>query len=511
MPDLIKNPIQTELAPNSQSASLSADPYLGLLTNPDKILSQKGGGNYQIYTETLRDDQVKSTFQQRRLAVVSSEWMVDPGLENNRAARKAADALRENLKAINFDKITDEMLFGLFYGHAVGEIMWGLDGSMVAIQDIRVRDRARFRYGVDGSLWLQRKDYKFDQMPDRKFWTFNTGADHSDNPYGIGLAHWLYWPVFFKRNDIKFWLVFLEKFGMPTAVGKMPAGQAADVNARERMLAALQSIATDSAIVIPDGAEVTLLEASRGGSASYEEMHSAMDAAIAKIVLSQTMTTDNGSSRSQSETHAGVRDMVVKADADLVCESFMRSVVKWWCEYNFPGVAPPRVWRNTSPPEDLARRAERDEKIKALGYEPTEEYIKETYGEGWIKSQAANTLLTGMAGQSPQPGRPAPGQDPNEPAADFAELARLAMLKSGNRADQSVIVEAARRFAQQYEDVIGEQVNQLLAYADDSGDYETFQKRLAELMGQQPSAQTVEKIERATFVSRLLGALRAQR
>lgn len=41
----------------------------------------------------------------------------------------------------------------------------------------------------------------------------------------MGLAHYLYWPTFFKRNGIKFWLIFLEKFGMPTAAAKLPPGQ----------------------------------------------------------------------------------------------------------------------------------------------------------------------------------------------------------------------------------------------------------------------------------------------
>jgi hypothetical protein len=52
-------------------------------------------------------------------------------------------------------------------------------------------------------------------MPERKFWTFSAGAATDDEPYGLGLGHFLYWPVFFKRNDIKFWLIFLEKFAAP--------------------------------------------------------------------------------------------------------------------------------------------------------------------------------------------------------------------------------------------------------------------------------------------------------
>lgn len=509
MADLIKNPIQTELAPHSESPQASYDNYLKLMTNPDQILSKKGGGNYAVYAETLRDDQVKSTFQQRRLAVVSSPWEVEPGIENNRAAKKAADALRENLESINFDRITDQMLFGIFYGHAVGEIMWQLNGSMVDIGEIRVRDRQRFRYGLDGALHLQRKDFQFEPMPDRKFWTFNTGADHSDNPYGIGLAHWLYWPVYFKRNDIKFWLVFLEKFGMPTAVGKLPAGQIDNTTMRNKLLDALNSIATDSAIIIPDGAVVELLEAARAGTATYEEMKDSMDAAISKIVLSQTMTTDNGSSRSQAEVHSGVKEEVVKADADLVCESFNRTVVKWWTEYNFPAAVAPRVWRRTEPEEDLNVRADRDGKIFALGYEPTEDYITETYGEGWVKKKEVDLATQGLTNPDGSPIDPA--QNPNTDAKNFAESVGLAVLKAGNRADQTAIVEAARKFANQYETIMGERVNQLLSFADQSGDYDTFQKHLEQILSEQPSDPAVRKVQRANFVSRLVGALRAQR
>lgn len=503
---ILKNPTTAEVS-GASAAEIGAN-YGGMLENPDAVLQQRGGGDYKVYTEALRDDQVKSCFQQRRLAVVGADWIVEPGLKGNRAAKKAADALRDNLTRIDFDKITDQMLYGVYYGHAVGEIIWQPNGSLLDIAAIKVRDRARFRYDIDGGLHLARAGFKFEAMPDRKFWTFNTGADHSDNPYGIGLGHYVYWPVFFKRNGIKFWLIFLEKFGMPTAVGKLPAGAKDDKETRKKLLAALRAVAVDSAVVIPEGAEITLLEAARSGAVDYDAMRAAMDSAIAKVILSQTMTTDNGSSRSQSETHAGVRDMVVKADADLVCSSFNQSVVKWWTEYNFPGVTPPVVYRVTTPPEDLAKRAERDEKIKALGYEPTEEYIKETYGEGWIKSQAAVAALPAFGGLDPNAN---PGLDPNTPAASFAELARLVTLKAGNRADHATLAEAAKRLASDYEELIGERVDQLVAYAESSGDYDTFRKHLAELMGLMPPTGSQQAVERANFVSRLLGAFRSQR
>lgn len=490
-------PITRELAPSTESAWQIVDPYLKIMANPDGILSSKGAGDFKIYQEVMRDDTVKSTFQQRRLAVVSADWTVEPGADDP-ASKAAADALLADLNALNFDQITDQMLYAVFYGYGVAEIMWAVKEGRVTFDSIRVRDRSRFRFGIDSALYLRMPDGTFQAMPDRKFWVVNTGADHSDNPYGLGLAHWLYWPTYFKRTDIKFWLVFLEKFGQPTTVGKLPAGKAEDKAERGRLLSALRSISTEAAVIIPEGAEVELLEATRSGSVSYEAMKEAMDQAIAKIVLSQVMTSEAVGGQYKAEVQGGVRDQVVKADADLVCESFNRGPIRWWTEFNFPDAKPPRVYRKTDPEEDLLERADRDSKIKALGYEPTEQYIRETYGEGWVKSktpQASNGAFDRA--------------DPN--ASDFAETVLLSALKAGHRADQVALLDAAQQFAGKYEGVLGARVQQLLDYAEASDDYETFRARLVEMMAEAPPDDMVRPVQRATVFSRLLGALRAQR
>lgn len=505
MPTLVKKPNLGEIAPLAQDASIGAllDPYYKILVNQDSILGTKGAGDFKIYQEVLRDDQVKSTFQQRRLAVVSKPWVVEAGAEDA-ASKAAAEALSANIKKLSWDSITDKHLYGLFYGYSVAEVMWsvGSDSGLVDIADIKVRDRARFRFNVDNDVFLLKQDYQFAPMPPRKFWVVNTGADNTDNHYGLGLAHFLYWPVFFKRNDIKFWLIFLEKFGQPTAIGKLPMGKENDPSTRTKVLSALRAIATETGVLLPEGAEVELLEATRSGAADYEAMKNAMDSAIAKIVLSQTMTTDDGSSRSQSETHADVRDMVVKADADLICESFNNTVVKWWFEYNqaaFPNAKPPRLYRNIEPEEDLGKRAERDQKISQLGFEPTEEYIKETYGDGWVKKQMQEAKI---------------GIKPfNQPAknANFAENAAVELLKAAQNADQIELVNAATQFAENYEGILGQRVEQALNYGEATQDYDTVKAHIVELMKELPPQPMVEKVERSNFVARLMGLFRGQK
>lgn len=482
-------PEQREIATTRDGRDITkgfAD-VLGLQRPEDTVLAARGG-DYKIYDEVLRDDQVKSTLQQRRLAVVSREWEVLPGGEDA-VDQAAADHLQEQLNALAYDRITFKMLAGVFYGFAVGECMWrlGEDGK-VWLHDVRVRKQRRFRFGQDNQLRLLTRDEpRGEVMPPAKFWTFATGADHDDDPYGLGLAHWLYWPTFFKRNGIKFWLIFLEKFGMPTGLGKFPPGSSqTDI---DKLLAAVQAIQSDSGIVIPDGMMIELLEGTRGGSASYQQMYDAMNAAISKVVLSQTMTTDDGSSQSQANVHMDVARWVMKADSDLICESFNNGPAVWMTAWNFPGAKPPKVWRDFSDEEDLNTRAERDTKLKALGWELTEDEVLQTYGEGYQRTQARPAASGGTGADDPDSGQ---GEDAS---AEFAD------------ADEDLIELAARQILadEGWEEAMDGLVAPIRAALDGAADYEEARERLAAVFARMRTEGLTDLLARSLFHARLSG------
>jgi phage gp29-like protein len=165
---------------------------------------------------------------------------------------------------------------------------------------------------------------------------------------------------------------------MPTGVGKYPPGSLAAE--KEKLLNALAAIQSDSGVIIPDGMTIELLEAARSGSADYTALYDRMDAAISKLILGHASTTDATAGKLGGDNMASeVRSDITAADADLICSSFNRSVVKWLCEWNFPGAALPKVWREVEEPEDLKSRADRDKVIYDMGYKPTLKYITETY------------------------------------------------------------------------------------------------------------------------------------
>ena len=65
---------------------------------------------------------------------------------------------------------------------------------------------------------------------------------------------------------------------------------------------------------VPDSMLVELLESKRSGTVNYAEAYSKFQAAITTIVLSQTMTTEDGSSQSQAKVHMEVRKEIVESD-----------------------------------------------------------------------------------------------------------------------------------------------------------------------------------------------------
>ncbi len=248
------------------------------------------------------------------------------------------------------------------------------------LDKLAVRNRRRFVFDVDFKPKLITTGNPDGEMlPERKFWCLATGADNDDEPYGLGLAHWLYWPVLFKRNQTKFWLIALEKFGQPTVWGKYP--RHAKAEEIRKLQDAGAAVRTDATVATPDDVVLELLEAKGRGTMDYAAFHDRIDAAISKVVLGQTMTTDDGSSKSQADVHMSVRQEIVAADARLICDSFNRSIVRWLVDWNFPGAAYPIVSRNMDIAPDLKALAERDEIIsRMMGKKPDEQYIEQTYG-----------------------------------------------------------------------------------------------------------------------------------
>jgi phage gp29-like protein len=488
--------------------------WTGRLENPDVVLRlESGGQGVKIYEELERDWQVFSMLQTRALALQACEWQVEPA-SDRRAEQKIADFVFSVLKEANFDKASVDLSQALLTGYKPLEIMWDVSEGDVFISEFRGRRPSRFVFDLDYKLRLLTFQNMTDgePVPSRKFVTWSSGG-HDHNPYGQGLGYNLYWPVWFKKNGIRFWMVFAEKFGSPTVVGKYPPGTSPEDKAT--LLDAIKAIQQQTGIRIPETMALELLEAKRTGIDTYEQLCEYFDRGIAKVVLGQTLTTEPGKSGSLAlgKVHDLVRRDILKADADSMCETINRTVVRWIVDYNFPAPgrdAYPKVWRRTEPEKDLKALADRDKVLivdMGMGKRIPETYISDTYniplaeeGEATIDAPqpAVNPALAmrGGAGKA--------GEGDPEKASAFAEtdLALGGKVSFFGQEDIDRIGDVAPIDAAP---TVEKMLGPVLALVGNAASLEEIGERIYQLYPGLSGREFQELLARAMFAAELMG------
>ena len=150
---------------------------------------------------------------------------------------------------------------------------------------------------------------------------------------GLALPALYYWML--KSYNVASWAAFIDRYGYPIRVGKY--GPKATEQDRATLKRAVAAIGQDFGAVIPESAILDIVEAKTTGSTSnvYNKMADWIDKQISRLVLGQTMTTDAGSSRSQSETHDKVRDDIADSDIRQVVQTLNSALIVPYVNLNF--------------------------------------------------------------------------------------------------------------------------------------------------------------------------------
>ena len=372
---------KTLARPTAASQEVAVERNLTEIEQLDTLLAQRLGGDLNGYRDLLTDTTVTGAWAQRQTALTKLERQVLPHDPDNAADVEAAEFVAAQLQRLNFDAVLKAMHWGVFYGMAVGEVMWGIEDGRVVLDNVLVRDRAKFKYDIQRQL-IYTGNGADEAMPPRKFWTFSAGGDTTDNPYGLGLAHFLYWPVLFKKSNVKFWLVGNEKAATSVPHGQYdPRSPSAEAD-KQQLLTALTAIKNAAATVTPLGSTIELLKG-EAGTTDYHKLCEYMDEAIALVILGQVMTSQAVGGQYKAEVQDEVKDDIVKADADLLCASFNSTIAVWLTEWNFPGARPPKLWLRTEETKDLQKLAETYAKMAPLGYRPTQAQLEQDFGGEW--------------------------------------------------------------------------------------------------------------------------------
>lgn len=350
---------------------------LDYLPNPDTIL-KNNGGNIKVYREMI-DAHLDAVKNKRFASITSRAWTID----GSKGDQKKAKFVEEYLWNIDLRNVISQMLEAIGFGYAVHEIVWNTVqtdlGTLILPTAIKDRKQEWFKFDSDSKLLLQTNDGSRREMPERKF-LVTRNRPTTANPYGNAVYSRCFWPLAFKKGGLKFWMLFVEKYGMPKAIGKVPP--TATEKEQQDFLKMLVGLVRDAVAVIPQTGSVELLEAGAANANPHKAIVDWADQAMSKAWLGETLTTEqtsSGGTQAMATVHNDVRADLALDDAAMI-ESSINQLIRWIYEINWPNEKE-IPWMNIILPEDLQEaRLNRDIKLTQLGVKFNAQYITDVYG-----------------------------------------------------------------------------------------------------------------------------------
>ena len=227
----------------------------------------------------------------------------------------------EDEKGIEMPEITKLFQTEWFYDfllYSMQSIFWGY--SLIEFDDIiddkfssvelypRIFVKPEFGVVTDDPWSITGYDYRQEPFATWHVWV----GDECD----LGLLNKAAPYVIMKRNALGAWAEYAEVFGMPIRWAKSPQ---IDKQTRAILQNDLQAMGKSTSIVTGLDTELTFIE--RGNSDSfgvYQEIINICNKEISKLILGQTMTTEDGSSKSQAQVHENVANDVARMDMRML-------------------------------------------------------------------------------------------------------------------------------------------------------------------------------------------------
>jgi len=346
---------------NELLASMTTVAQGGIYFMPaDEIIRRKG---WAIYKEMLNDDQVKSCLAFKKILVAGRAFEIAPA-DESAEAKKQAEFVEEALERVSINDVFTEALSALEFGFSFAEKVyardtWDADGQQyVFLKKLAHRDpeqiyiQADVHGNVTGAQQYNTNargtNNQINVTPD-KFWLFTHNKRFGNN-FGTSDLRSAYRPWWAKKFIINFWNVYLERMGSPMTVMKYPQGASDEL--KNTLKKIMRGLSSKTEILIPDGVEIDLVEATRGGSPNYETALAFHNASIARAILmvglwGQDDKANQSQGNSQSFIHLRLLFKMADTISQQLAKSLMDQVVVPLLELNFPKVQKPKfIWQD---------------------------------------------------------------------------------------------------------------------------------------------------------------------
>lgn len=283
---------------------------------------------YDIYRDVEVDLHLSGCVGQRTGFVMAKSFkLVDQNGEEDENALHYFDQAW-------FKQLMRYVLEANFWGHSLielGEVATDGDGC-ICFSDVTLIPRKHVipeyhRVITDLSQdWHTGIDYHEAPFAD---WLIEAGR-----PHDLGIYLKAATQTIPKKNMLAFWDTFGEIFGMPMRIARTTSRDKKEIDRLDRML---REAGASLSMVAGQDTEIEFVESGKGDAYNvYDKRIERANSELSKLVIGQTMTIEDGSSLSQSQTHLEVFQNLIEADCDMIRDIVNSQLLPRMARLGFP-------------------------------------------------------------------------------------------------------------------------------------------------------------------------------
>lgn len=283
---------------------------------------------YDIYRDVEADAHLSGCIRQREGFVMA------------RSFKLIGAKGEESEDAIHF---FDQSWFKQFCRLVLDSVYWG--PSLIELGDVMKDNEGKPCY--DGVKLIPRKHVipEYGRVVVQQGDSWKSGIDYRQPPFSaqlieagrpdeLGLLLKAALHTIPKKNMLAFWDTFGEIFGMPMRIAKTASRDKKEIDRLNTML--VRAGASQTA-VMPLDTELQFVESTRADAYNvYNQRVDRANSELSKLIIGQTMTIEDGSSLSQSQTHLQVLQNLVEADADMLRDIINNQLLPRMIGHGFP-------------------------------------------------------------------------------------------------------------------------------------------------------------------------------
>lgn len=342
------------------------------LPNPDIVLN-KLGKTTEVYKELLADPYLYGCYVSRKTGTLKFKWDIETINEGN---SKKRNYIKKIFERLDIYEIMDKMLDAPGQGLQVMEIDWEIEEQKYIPKSISAKPIEWFGFNKDGELLFKSKEKpEGETVPKNKFLVVRHNPSYK-NPYGESILTKCYWAATFKKGGMKFWVTFIEKFGMPWVDVKAPMSYSDDQ--MSKLVETMDEMVQDGVIAHFENMEVDLKFGGATAAELYEKLIELCKQEISIAFTGHQNSNMNVAGKLGNDQNAmEVRADIIHTDKRMVEKTF-NELINLIIQVNFGEDSKLKfVLYEEQEVEKVV--AERDQILRNMGVRFSKEYYKKIY------------------------------------------------------------------------------------------------------------------------------------